>query len=317
MKSIHVSIFCDESKDRKIESTSYTDSENWNYIGICIVPTSNINSLSYKLNNCRCGSDEKNNYMECVKNCKYHNGNKKKIHFTDSQNGYIYKTAVKWTNIILNNHIDKEFYINILGIDYCKLDKRYFKNSSSKTDIDGNIYCRFFRTAILFSIKSFFSEYDMVFVDNIYHDIGNMEHHKFFKRQVINYVNKNEDKIKMNCEEISFISTTNENCLEDENVFLQLIDIFLGEAINLIHSDAKNEKKKELSLMLFPIVDHCLNRPNNINSKYHKLYNISFFPKYLINDDMDELEKKLKVYDNFFNKREIRLSEGGEQLKLF
>lgn len=315
MKNIHITIFCDESKNRKIGQTICSESQNWNYIGVCIVPTAKIDDVSNSLNNLRCGAKE--NYLTCKKNCKYHEMNKKKIHYTQSQNGYIYKTADKWTDYILNNFIDKDFFINILGIDYCKLDKSYFKSGDDYTNIDENIYCRFFRTAILYGIKHLLSDYDTVIVDNIYHDIGEMENHRYFRKQIINYANWNEDNIIMNCDEISFIPTTDENCLETKNVFLQLIDLFLGESIALIHGDVDNDRKKDLAVKLFPIVDHCLNRPNNPNSNYHKLYCISFFPKYRINDDMDEFEKTLKKYDNFFNKREIKLSKSGEQLTLF
>ena len=160
-------------------------------------------------------------------------------------------------------------------------------------------------------------DYDNVVVDNIYHDIGEMENHKYFRKQVINYSNWNEDRIIMNCNEISFIQTTDDNCLEQNNVFLQLIDLFLGESIALIHGDVDNKNKKDLALKIFPIVDHCLNRPNNPNSNYHKLYYISFFPKYRITDNMNEFDKTLKKYDNFFYKREIKLSKNGEQLSLF
>lgn len=312
-----MSIFCDESKNRKIPQSDYSEAQNWNYIGVCIVPTVKLDVLSKKFNNCRCGSDEHNNYMECIKKCKYHIYNKKKIHFTDSQNGYIYKTANKWTDIIIDNWKKRDFFINILGIDYCKLDKKYFKSGSDKTNIDENIYCRFFRTAILYGIKNLLSDYENVYIDNIYHDIGNMEYHKYFKQQVIKYVNWNEEHIYMNCDEITFIQTTDDNCLQTENVFLQLIDIFLGETITLLHDDVINEKKKDLSLKLFNIINHCLKRPNNKNSNYYKLYSVGFFPKYLIKDDMDELEKALKRSNNFFNNRDIKLSKIGKQISFF
>jgi len=315
IKSIHVSIFCDESKNRKISATTYSEAQNLNYIGMCIVPTSKINEVANKLNNLRCGADK--NYLVCGDNCKYHKLNKRKIHYTEADDGYIYKTACKWTNCIVNNFINKEFYINILGIDYCKLDKTYFKSGDEYTNINENIYCRFFRTTILYGIKYFFSDYDTVIIDNIYHDIGEMEYHKYFRKQVINYANWNEDNIAMGCKEIRFLATTNDNCLDSNNIFLQLVDLFLGETIGLIHGDVINNRKKELALKLFPIVDHCLNRPNNPRSKYHKLYYISFFPKYKISDNMDELEKTLKKNDNFFNNMEIKLSDGGEQLTLF
>ena len=314
-KEIHITVFCDESKKRKVKSTEYSDSENWNYIGICIVPTSKIEVISKNLNKVRCG--DKENYLTCIKNCKYHEKNKRKIHFTDTQDGLIYNTATKWTDYLVDNYKTKDFYINILGIDYCKLDRRLFKSNTKKTKVEENIYCRFFRSAILFGIKHFLADYDVIIVDNIIHDISEMENHKYFKKQIINYTKWKEEKIVMNCKEIKFLQTDNNNCMNNENTLLQLIDLFLGETINLIHNDAKNEKKRELSLKVYSIIDHCLNRPNNSNSNYYKIYYISFFPKYKISDDMNELDKRLLERDNFYNKREIKLCASGEQLSLF
>ena len=46
MRKINVSIFCDEIKNEKLDNGIFGETENWDYIGICIVPTSNISSLS-------------------------------------------------------------------------------------------------------------------------------------------------------------------------------------------------------------------------------------------------------------------------------
>ena len=46
------------------------------------------------------------------------------------------------------------------------------------------IYNRFFRTAIIYPLKKYFSDYDIIEVDNVYHDTGNMKHHKYFKYQL-------------------------------------------------------------------------------------------------------------------------------------
>lgn len=269
------------------------------------------------MNNFRCGADEPNNYTTCLHNCKYHEKNKRKIHFVESDNTYVYKTVKKWNRHILDNWKKSEYHMSILGVDYCNLNKDYFKSSNNNANTDSNIYCRFFRTAVLYSLKRFCGNYEKIIVDNIYHDIGDMKYHKYFKKQVINYVKRNERKIVINCDQITFLQTKSENCLEENNIFLQLIDIFLGESVNLIHAKSKQERKKELSLELYPIVYRCINKSGNINSRYYHLYSISFFPKYTINDDMDELERKLKENDNFYNIREIRLSNTGQQLSLF
>ena len=50
MKSIHVTIFCDEVKNQKINDEKFNVHENWDYIGVCIVPTEKLfNRLLAKL----------------------------------------------------------------------------------------------------------------------------------------------------------------------------------------------------------------------------------------------------------------------------
>ena len=70
MNKINVSIFCDEIKNQKINNGLLGENENWDYTGICIVPTRNILPLATELNNLRCGN--KQNYMLCNNNCPYH-----------------------------------------------------------------------------------------------------------------------------------------------------------------------------------------------------------------------------------------------------
>ena len=45
MNRINVSIFCDEIKNQKLNNGLLGENENWDYIGICIVPTKIFNYL--------------------------------------------------------------------------------------------------------------------------------------------------------------------------------------------------------------------------------------------------------------------------------
>jgi hypothetical protein len=67
MKKINVSIYCDEIKNEKLDNGILGEVENWDYIGVCIVPTDNISSLTKQLNDLRCGAGEK--YTQCKNNC--------------------------------------------------------------------------------------------------------------------------------------------------------------------------------------------------------------------------------------------------------
>ena len=151
MKKINVSIFCDEIKNEKLDNGIFGEKENWDYIGICIVPTNNIDSLSKELNDLRCGA--KNKYTSCNNNCSYHYKNQIKIHYQEYDNTNNFNIANRWCDIILNNFKPAKFYMHILGINLNKLDKSYFKTNGEETNIEENIYNRFFRTAIIYPLK--------------------------------------------------------------------------------------------------------------------------------------------------------------------
>lgn len=313
MKSIHVTIFCDEVKNQKINDEMFNVHENWDYIGVCIVPTEKLFNLVNELNNLRCPTK---NYLNCNNNCKFHEKNKKKIHYQDYSDTICFQTADRWCDVILNNTIQKkDFFIHILGINVAKIDRSFFKTSGEKTNIENNIYNRFFRTSIKYSLKSFFDGYDAIIVDNIFHDTGNMEYHPYFKKQPLRKLKEEIANVYFNCKEVSLIETNNKNCMETNQVILQLIDLFLGATLNCLHATGKKNKKK-IALKLFPIIDRCINSSSNPNSRYAKIYSISFFPKNKIDENDDYIEKLIKWNDNFYVNREIKLSEV-EQLSLF
>ena len=174
------------------------------------------------------------------------------------------------------------------------------------TNVENNIYNRFFRTAIIYSIKSFFSEYNEVIIDNIYHDCGNMDHHKYFKKQPLRKINEEIKKVKLNCTEITTIHTDNDNCLDEHNAMLQLIDLYLGAVMNCLHHAGKKHKE-EIALKLYPVIERCINNPGNKNSKYYKINSISFYPKHKIDKDDDWIDMMIKRQDNFYTNRELKI----------
>lgn len=314
MKKINVSIFCDEIKNEKLDNGPFGEVENWDYIGVCIVPSSNIGTLSTKLNDLRCGTG--NNYTCCNNNCSYHFSNQIKIHYQKYDTTNNYNIADRWCDVILNNITPGKFYMHILGINLNKLDKSYFKTNGEDTNVEENIYNRFFRTAIIYPLKKYFSDYDVIEIDGIYHDTGDMKHHKYFKYQPIRYIDINDDKIVCNCNEITFIETNHLNCLNNENTMLQFIDLFLGANFNMLHNSSSQKNKVAIAKKLFPITDRFINNPNNVNSRYYNIYSLSFFPRKKITSDASEFEKEIIKNDNFYTKREMKLQMNG-QLSLF
>lgn len=305
MKKINVSIFCDEIKNAKIDNGEYGEKEKWDYIGVCIVPTNNVSNLSKHLNNLRCGANKK--YNECNDNCPYHYKNRVKIHYQEYDNTNNYNIADRWCDVILNNQKPAKFYMHILGINLNKLDKSCFKTSGQETNVDENIYNRFFRTAIVYPLKKYFNNYDIIEIDAVYHDTGDMKYHRYFKYQPLKYINFNDDKITCNCTEITFLETNNDNCLEDNNTLLQFIDLFLGANFNVLHNSSSNKNKVAIAKKIFPITNRFINNPNNINSRYYNIYSLSFFPKNKLNSNISDLEKQILKKENFYTNREMKL----------
>lgn len=316
MKHINVTIYCDEIKNAKLGRAPFEEIEKWDYIGICIVPTKNISNLAKKLNDLRC--DSGNCYTNCIKSCKYHKDNNVKVHYQKYDNTNNFKIAERWCDVILenNNKNFSQFYMHIMGINKNKLDKSYFKETEEKTNINENIYTRFFRTAILFSLKKFFSNYDEIVIDNIFHDSGDMQYHDYFSQQIFNHIYYNEEKITSNCKKIGFIETNKYNCLENNNTLLQFIDLFLGATFNMLHSSSEQQNKFKISQKLSPVIDRCINKPNNINSRYFNIYSMSFFPKNEIKSNATNFEKEILKYNNFYTNREMKLKMKG-QMSLF
>lgn len=314
MKKINVSIFCDEIKNEKLDNGAFGETENWDYIGVCIVPTSNIRNLSIELNNFRCGAGNK--YTSCSSNCSYHYSNQIKIHYQKYDTTNNFNIANRWCDVILNNITPGRFYMHILGINLNKLDKSYFKNSGEETNVEENIYNRFFRTAIIYPLKKYFSDYDLIEIDGVYHDTGDMKYHKYFKYQPLRYIDLNDDKIVCNCNEITFLETNHLNCLDDKNTMLQFIDLFLGANFNMLHNSSSQKNKVAIAKKLFPITDRFINNPNNINSRYYNIYSLSFFPRKKLTSNASEFEKEIIKKDNFYTNREMKLQMSG-QLSLF
>ena len=313
MRKINISIYCDEIKNVKVPGDDINEHQCWDYIGVLIVPTNNVSQLSYKLNSKRCPNRD---YNICQNNCRFHYGNAIKLHYQDYSTTVNYQIADRWCDVILNNtRYNQEFYTHVLGINTAKIDKTYFKKNDEETSVENNIYNRFFRTAIIYPLKTFFSDYDEVIIDNIYHDCGNMDHHQYFKRQPLRKIYEEVKNVRLNCEEIVTVNTNNDNCLNDNNTMLQLIDLYLGAVMNCLHYTGKKNKEK-IALKLYPIIEKCVNHSGNINSKYYKVNSISFYPRHSISVTDDYIDVMMKRIDNFYTTRELKI-QCKDQMSIF
>lgn len=302
---INLNLFCDEA-----------ESQNWLYLGILIIPTTRENELIQDLLNRRCGNHAKKMiWNKCANICKYHAKNDTHIHF---QNIHKVKDkffiAKKWIDYLLSDRVIIHFYI--LGLDMNKMDISQF----GKKRQQGNIYNRFFRTAILKSVKSYFHKCDSIIIDNIYHDNNlSLETHQHFPWHPMFFISNNDEKIIIKAKEIIFIDSDHRISNNRYSHLIQFIDLILGCTHNCLHHTSKNNDKEIITLQSLKLIQRIIEKPNNRNSQYNYVgrQKIEFFPKYdLRNLTETELEIKNKKMSAFYTERHIKIKDRN-QITLF
>ena len=225
-KEIHIDLYVDESKERKYKNGD--KNETIDYIMIMAIPKDKKDALLKKIIDSRClGGSEYSNGI-CNINCKYHRNNNKEIHYSEiKQDNIVINIAKSWIDILINDGLQKEnsIYFNIFGIIESNLNKSIF----GKEKVFGNIYTRFFRTALIRVIKMF-NKYDKIIIDNIFHDkTSEMEQHKYFKTNAIKKIRLQElklenDKVKFATNEIEFIDSNHLVSKSNESQLIQFAE---------------------------------------------------------------------------------------------
>lgn len=284
-KTISLNLYCDEITDTCAEN------ENWFYVGVLLVPT-----------------DKEKELLKNIKNC-YGESNTQ-VEYKSTGNGEKFGIAKEMINYVMNDQ--EMIYFYILGINLSRIDKKKFGDKKKFEDF----YNRFFRTAVLKSAKSYFNKYKKIFVENIYHDKGGFENHEYFPWHSIYRISKDpQKKISVKNKEIVFIDSDHRKSNDNKSRFIQLIDVIMGVACNVIlHGNSEDKNKIALANELFPLVDRLIEKPKNKNSRY-KYFNrmsIEFFPKEKtkldrefnknIPDDWDLIKK---IQNSFYHKREL------------
>ena len=277
---INLELYVDESKQRQYNGETIT------YIMIMAIPSDKKEYIFSKLNNARCLNEKPQKFETCTNNCRYHSGNNIEIHYSKINTDRITNIiAQRWLDILLQNNFknDNAIFFNILGINETNINLEFFGSENQF----GNIYCRFFRTALLRLLRMF-NSYDEIIVDKIYHDSTNeMEEHPYFKTSAIKNITlqeliKEERKIFFKTSFIEFIDSNHKQGLLKESQFIQFVDLILGCTTNAIHNSANNINKKALTEKIYPLVYRILSPKPKFNSSYNYFnkQSISFFPKY-------------------------------------
>ncbi|MDA8337741.1 MAG: hypothetical protein M0Z70_00385 [Nitrospiraceae bacterium] len=291
---IKLQLFCDES-----------GSNDWLYIGMLIVPKDIEPLLLNGLLNSRCGHPEGSKiWGQCSPKCSWHPKNDTEVHYVEIEKSKDkYFAAARWLHYLLTDKI----YFYVLGLDLKKLDKSQFGANKQHN----NIYNRFFRTAILKSVKSYFHAYQSIRIEGIYHDnYTAFETDNYFPWHSIFWIDNRDDKVSLGTDSISFIDSDHRKSGNEYSHFIQFIDLLLGCVNNCLDHTSTNVDKEALAEKCLPLIERLIEKPNNKNSSYKYVgrQKIEFFPKHDLRGlDETSLEYKYKKMDCFYHKRHIKI----------
>lgn len=285
-KFVRVNIYADEIQPVKCHNTN----EHWFYIGIIVENLDtplleDIIKLRY--------------YNNFDKNSPYFSKNDRIIHWVDICDIDTKNIAKRWLEYILQpSKSENKFYAYVLGINNSKLNREEFNTS----DEFNSKYNRFFRSAILYSLKCFFPNKKII-VENIFHEKGQQKDHKLFPWHCIYCISKQQGNIEFNCDKVQFLPKSHRE--NERSNLIQLCDLFLGLSKCLLHGLEESESsryKKELIDMFLQLFHRMINEPYNKKSSYahSNRIMIRFYPKNKTKHG--SLERGL---NQFYTKRKI------------
>lgn len=297
--SVLINIYADEVISKEDPFTK----DKWHYIGLIIEDLrfpllENLKKLRY-FNN----FDEKSPFYE---------KNNKIIHWNELRSVDEKNIAERWLDYLLEPDRElwenvnnaktipsrKTIYFYILGLNNSKLNAEEFDTKNEFV----SKYNRFFRSAILYAIKYFFPEMQIV-IKNIFHEDGQQSQSKLFPWYTIFKLNDSSNNINVLSSEIQFLPKDHkENELSN---IIQLCDLILGLSTSILHGipESKSSNYREgLLQKYFPLFERLIKQPSNRNSsfKYYKRLAISFFPKEKTNIDSWE-----RCKNQFYTKRPL------------
>jgi len=285
-----INIFADEIQSKKCPYTN----EKWIYIGIVVEDLSNL-LLKDIISERFCNNlDEQS---------PYYDKNNRIIHWSTITDIDTKNICKRWFEYILNpDKSGRKFYAYILGINNSKLNKEEFDES----DRFNSKYNRFFRSAILYALKTFFPNKKTI-VKKIYHEEGQQKYHEYFPWHCIYKITEKESNIIFNCSNIEFLPKDHRK--DEKSNLIQLCDAFMGACTSIIHGIPKSNTSKyreELMDIILPLVKRMVNKPNNKNSHYQHTNRIMirFFPK--VKSAPGDIER---LQNQFYTKRSLYYEE--------
>lgn len=284
---IKINIYADEIQEKRCPYTQ----EKWFYIGI-IVEKLTEPLLDDIIRERYCDNYDKNS--------PFFKKNDRRIHWSELSDADTMNICKRWFNYILNPALSgSKFFSYILGINDSKLNREKF----NQENLFFSKYNRFFRSAILYALKTFFPNKKII-VANVFHEEGQQKYHDYFPWHCIYKIESTEKNINFECNEIVFLPKNHR--LDKRSNIIQLCDAFMGACTSIIHGIASNKAnkfKKQLMDMLLPLMKKMINEPYRHDEYYNHANRIMirFFPrKNLPPEDLDKL-----LLNQFYTERSL------------
>jgi len=277
INSKQVNIYADEVQNKTDPNTG----DKWHYIGLIIedleIPLlPEIQKLRY------CDNFDKTD--------SFYKKNDTPVHWVDINSADQKNILKRWFSYICNpdqktwkygNEFELKSSVNtfrfyILGLNSTKLNDSEFDSS----DDFCSKYNRFFRSAVLSSLKFYFPKTEIT-IKNVYHEEGSQGNNEYFPWHSIYKINQ-DPLITVENKKITFLP---KNHQEDERSnIIQLCDSVLGASVNILHGvndGVRSHNKEEIIDLFFPLFERLIHSPYNKNSSYKYLGRmaIDFFPK--------------------------------------
>lgn len=296
---VHVNLYADEVQGRKCPISNTV----WNYIGII------VEDLAHSLLDDIIHERFMGNFDETS---KYYEMNNKVVHWCEIRSADAKNICKRWFEYILNPDRSRHtFYSYILGLN----DSYLIKEEFDTEDEFNSKYNRFFRSAVLYALKTFFGG-KQVIVEKIYHEQGQQQDNAFFPWHLIYKLGK-DDAFSFNCNEITFLPKDHKEDVRSN--LIQLCDVVLGVSTSIIHGIEKSRTSKyreELADFYMPLFSRLMEKPNNKNSRYeyYRRIMIRFFPR-----ERSNLGDEMRLRNQFYTTRSLYYQEqkSGQQRFMF
>ena len=234
----------------------------------------------------------------------YVDQNNENVHWVDIRGNKNKKYIIdRWLDYILKDcdPNKRNFNFSILGINTSNLNLDEF----GENQVFNNIYNRFFRSMLQFSLKKFFNR--GVVVKSIYHEDGQQSTHSYFNWHTVLKLDYDED-LNFCCDSIEFLPKSHRD--DKRSNVIQLCDVLLGIFKDLHLGVEKNYclDKKDIISSRFTqelLIKRIIREPNNKNSSYgySNRFHVSLFPK--IKSDPGSIVRSM---NNYYDISKIDLS---------